>query len=372
MKSALCGVIALILLNSPVKAQDRLTDEKLKGVLETLRELNKLPASPPSARVLRSSKPPQPPVSPDLIKQIGAASVEFLQKYPEGHVIYGGDNRKSYDNAAAVEQRAADATAVFVRAGQVLPDRNGTVRLASGGGPRLCSPKDVKPGQQPEPFWDQPRPGFCTGFKVGPDLVATAGHCIKPSAEAGPGDISCGDLRLVFGFRKTNSRTAADRDIPAANVYRCVDVLAGQLNTEDWRIIRVDRTIDAPQVTMRLEGRPPLGAPLTVVGHPSGLPVTISDGATVQRHRPTFFSADLDTYQGNSGSPVFNSDRLRSGELFVEGILVRGETDFVQDTPCLLSWRCPSFSSCRGEDVTYSSLLEPALQRLSRTEASKQ
>ena len=123
---------------------------------------------------------------------------------------------------------------------------------------------------------------------------------------------------------------------------------------------------------MRLEGRPPLGAPLTVVGHPAGLPVTISDGAAVQRHRPTFFSADLDTYQGNSGSPVFNSDRLRSGDLFVEGILVRGESDFEQETPCLISRRCPLFSSCRGEDVTYSSLLEPALRRLLRTEASKQ
>jgi V8-like Glu-specific endopeptidase len=211
----------------------------------------------------------------------------------------------------------------------------------------------------------------CTGFKVGPDLVATAGHCIKPDAEARPGEPTCGDLRLVFGFRKTKSQASAERNIPAASVYRCVDVLAGHLNEEDWRIIRVDRPIDAPQVSMRMQGRPPLGERLTVVGHPAGLPVTISDGATVQRHKSTFFSADLDTYQGNSGSPVFNSERLRAGELFVEGILVRGEDDFVQESPCLLSRRCPLFSSCRGEDVTYSSLLEPALRRLTRTEAKK-
>ena len=371
MKSALCGAIALVLLSSPVKAQDVPTDEKLKGVLQTLRQLNKLPAPPPG-RVLRSRSASQPPVSPDLLKEIGAASVEFLQKYSVGQTIYAGDNRRSYDYSTPIEQRAADATAVLVSANQVLPDRNGTVRLASRPGGRLCSPTELQPGQQPEPFWDQPRPGFCTGFKVGPDLVATAGHCVKPSAETGPNDISCSNIRLVFGFRKTKSQTLADRDIPLANVYRCVDVLAGHLDTEDWRIIRVDRTINAPQVSLRMEGRPPLGAPLTVVGHPSGLPVTIADGAQVQRHRPTFFSADLDTYQGNSGSPVFNSERLRSGELFVEGILVRGENDFVQETPCQLSRRCPLFSSCRGEDVTYSSLLEPAMRRLLRTEASKQ
>ena len=161
---------------------------------------------------------------------------------------------ESYDTATDVEQRAADATAVFVRANQVSPDRNGTVRLAGAGGPRFCTPRDLQPGQQPEPFWEQPRTGFCTGFKVGPDLVATAGHCIKPSSETGPGDISCSDLRLVFGFRNTKARTAADRDIPPANVYRCVDVLAGHLDTEDWRIIRVDRPINAPQVTMRTGG----------------------------------------------------------------------------------------------------------------------
>ena len=372
MKYAVCGAIALVLFSSPVKAQDPLTEEKLKGVLATLRQLNKLPAPTPPGRVVRSAKTPQQSVSPELIKEIGDASVEFLKKYSEGHVIYGGDNRRSYDTATDIEQRAADATAVFVRASQVSPDRNGTVRLAGAGGPRFCSPRDLQPGQQPEPFWEQPRTGFCTGFKVGPDLVATAGHCIKPSSESGPGDISCGDLRLVFGFRNTKARTAADRDIPPANVYRCVDVLAGHLDTQDWRIIRVDRPINAPQVTMRLEGRPPLGERLTVVGHPAGLPVTISDGAAVQRHRPTFFSADLDTYQGNSGSPVFNSDRLRSGDLFVEGILVRGESDFEQETPCLVSKRCPLFSACRGEDVTYASLLEPALRRLLRTEASKQ
>ena len=169
MKYAVCGALALAFFCSPVKAQDPLTEEKLKGVLATLRQLNKLPAPTPPGRVVRSPKPPQQSVSPEVIKEIGDASLEFLQKYSEGHVIYGGDNRKSYDTATDVEQRAADATAVFVRAGQVSPDRNGTVRLAGAGGPRFCSPRELQPGQQPEPFWEQPRPGFCTGFKVGPD-----------------------------------------------------------------------------------------------------------------------------------------------------------------------------------------------------------
>ena len=47
-----------------------------------------------------------------------------------------------------------------------------------------------------------------------------------------------------------------------------------------------------------------------------------------------------------SGSPVFNSDTHE-----VEGILVRGETDFVTQGSCRVSLVCPS-SGCRGEDCT--------------------
>ena len=56
--------------------------------------------------------------------------------------------------------------------------------------------------------------------------------------------------------------------------------------------------------------------------------------------------ANLDTYGGNSGSPVFNAQNNK-----VEGILVRGETDFVSNGQCNVSLVCPS-TGCRGEDVT--------------------
>ena len=83
MKYAVCGALALaFFLSAPVQAQDPLTEEKLKGVLATLRQLNKLPAPPPPGRVVRSAKTPQQSVSPELIKEIGAASLEFLQKHP--------------------------------------------------------------------------------------------------------------------------------------------------------------------------------------------------------------------------------------------------------------------------------------------------
>src|SRR5262249_51918318 len=70
-------------------------------------------------------------------------------------------------------------------------------------------------------------------------------------------------------------------------------------------------------------------------------------GAAVRNNAPdAFFVANLDTYGGNSGSPVFNSDTH-----VVEGILVRGENDFVLQGTCMVSLVCPT-TGCRGEDCT--------------------
>lgn len=61
-----------------------------------------------------------------------------------------------------------------------------------------------------------------------------------------------------------------------------------------------------------------------------------------------FFSANLDTFQGNSGSAVFNAE---TG--MIEGILVRGEEDFIpnQAEMCIEANKCAN-DKCRGEDVT--------------------
>ena len=61
-----------------------------------------------------------------------------------------------------------------------------------------------------------------------------------------------------------------------------------------------------------------------MIGFPSGLPCKVAANAKVSQNTDTFvFTGNLDTYGGNSGSPVFN---LTTHE--VEGILVRGGEDF--------------------------------------------
>src|SRR5262249_3665943 len=111
-----------------------------------------------------------------------------------------------------------------------------------------------------------------------------------------------------------------------------------------------------PPIALRRSGAIGAGTRLYVIGHPSGLPAKFADGAEVRTASdPAFFTANLDTYGGNSGSPVFNAATHE-----VEGVLVRATTDFVPVGMCLVSAVCPT-SGCSGEDCTRVSEFLPRL-----------
>ena len=94
-------------------------------------------------------------------------------------------------------------------------------------------------------------------------------------------------------------------------------------------------------------------AKVYAIGTPSGLPVKITIGAKVfDNSHEFYFNTNLDTYGGNSGSPVFDNKTH-----MVEGILVRGGEDFeyVLDKGC---WKTVYVGNTdtdengRREDVT--------------------
>ena len=71
-----------------------------------------------------------------------------------------------------------------------------------------------------------------------------------------------------------------------------------------------------------------------------------------------FFTANLDTFGGNSGAPVFD---MNTG--LVEGIVVRGESDFNYDSDrsCFVLNKCNE-GECRGEDVVRITNILPFIQ----------
>lgn len=264
-------------------------------------------------------------------------------------VIYGADNRVEVADSLNLQfQDYAQSTAAMIEKSKLIKKED-RLTLATG---TLQEEFNVCTTER---FYDQPAAAYCSGFLVAPDLLVTAGHCVIPASVGGN---QCERFSWVFDYR---SDVLDLEDMDASKIYNCAEVLHHELNSEkrsDFALIRLDRPVsDRPYLNFRKEGKVELGTELVVIGHPSGLPTKIADGATVKGNtNEQFFVSDLDTYGGNSGSAVINS---ATGE--VEGILVRGATDYVRTQEgCLVSNKCSQITpfGCGGESVSRITLVD--------------
>ena len=270
----------------------------------------------------------------------------------EMRVIYGEDNRLDRYQVTGVVAQLADSTVALMNASSVSWNGSGYNLYVGQSYAEAYSPLCFD-----EPFREQPATAWCSGFPVGPDLIATAGHCVDSSTC----DIGGGQAAFVFGYHML-SATGVQSTVGADDVYFCEQVVQRVENTvEDWAVVKLTRNLvgHTPLNFRRLDGvdRVPTGTPVLVSGHPMGLPVKIAGGATVKNNsNGAYFDSNLDTYGGNSGSPVVNADRLANNEIFVEGILVRGATDLTVSGGCYTSNTCSDTVGCSGdgtfEDVT--------------------
>ncbi len=261
--------------------------------------------------------------------------------------VYGVDDRKDIEAVTDTRVRTlADSCAALVELDDLTPRSGGGFTLKTTSykaAYQLCSK---------EPFVNQPLGCFCSGVLVAPDVIATAGHCVKGTSDLG-------HIAFVFGFRMAGNSARTEFD--ADDVYRGKEVIGRALTADatDWALVRLDRAVAGrTPVTVRKDGKVPDTEPLFVIGHPSGLPQKFAGGANVRGNQPaSFFVANLDTYGGNSGSPVFSAKSHQ-----VEGLLVRGQTDYVATGNCYVSLVFPTTGG-GGEDVTraseFVSLIKP-------------
>lgn len=262
----------------------------------------------------------------------------FAQVGPD--VIYGNDDRLDLYQVENTRLReAADSTVALFQASQVSATGALSVR-PYGTGMSLCPD---------EPFYEQVNGAFCSGSLIAPDVIMTAGHCIRSES-------ACQGTKFVFGFA-VKSKGVNPTSVPPGEVYGCKKLIASEVvgTGADYALVKLDRPVTNHRpLKFNRAGDPANGTPVLVIGHPAGLPVKIAGGSKVRDASPGgYFVANLDTYGGNSGSAVFNATNLN-----VEGILVRGENDYVWRGSCRVSQVCAD-DGCRGEDVTKMSSVLP-------------
>jgi V8-like Glu-specific endopeptidase len=281
---------------------------------------------------------------------LGLTCLLSFQLIASERVIYGEDDRQDiYDLKDERIVELARSTAGMIPSGSLKDMRNGKYKISDQTleQRKFCSQ---------EKFFKQVTAANCSGFIVGKDILVTAGHCVRSG-------YSCKSYKWVFDY-KVEREDQTDIYVDKSNVYSCEELIETKVEGSrglDYAVIRLDREVKGrTPLKFRKESKISIGEDIFVIGHPTGLPTKFADGAQVRSQTSAYFVANLDTYGGNSGSAVFNE---RTHE--VEGILVRGEADYVWDysNNCRKSNICDD-NGCRGEDVTNITAVE-SIQKLS-------
>ncbi len=246
----------------------------------------------------------------ELVKTLRFKTMKFRVEGRRG--IWYDDNRKDFYQIEDEEVRKnAECVAAICDKADLTAEKNGYSSLKTkkfGKAFNLC--KD-------EPFYEQPvaagRLHSC--FLVEEDIIATADHCISSG--------SLSRFRFLFGFKMLDFSTPVEQ-VPNTDIYRGVELIERVYNrttdNSDWALVKLDRKVKGHPVVKFPDREVISRQPVYVIGHPCGLPLKYAAGAKVKTVENAYFSADLDVFSGNSGSPVFNGN---THELV--GIAVRGD-----------------------------------------------
>lgn len=275
---------------------------------------------------------------------IGKGPVKVVPK-----VIYGIDNRLDvYQSSDFFMNELVRSTAVQIDNNHFVENEVGDLVLVSRklmdltwGYTKICLN---------ERFLNQPIAGDCSGFLVAPDVLVTAGHCISHEAQ-------CENHFWVFDYANTEKEKSSFI-FSSSQVVRCERIIERQRDREtglDYAVLKLERAVtDRKPLEFRKSGKVDDKSVLTVLGYPMGLPAKITPAGDIRENQnPHYFVTNTDSYSGNSGSPVVDS---HTG--IVEGILVRGDSDYVRSSRGCMTSSIHSPDSGRGEDVVRINVLE--------------
>ncbi len=258
----------------------------------------------------------------------------FLSAYGEELAIYGTkDSRMEvYSVANPNVLKMSRAVALVSSLDWVSsPDASGN-RIALRTHNEVPKTSIGKPDRRH--FAHQAMAGNCTSFLIDPTHLLTAGHCLGEQQE-------CPSLFFIFDYIVPTKESAQTRFAPVIHpeqVKTCKQIVKESTASDhsaDYALIELSEPqYDRPAFSLTHEkGLPSPGTRVAMLGFPDGKPMKYTDGGAMvlASHNPaqpsifvdpTQFVTNLDSFAGNSGSPVFDPITFE-----VLGIMTDGAAD---------------------------------------------
>ncbi len=175
------------------------------------------------------------------------------------------------------------------------------------------------------PFVNQPSAYGFTGFLIADDLLMSCRHGFYPQDKRW----KVTDFVAVFGFVMEDETTCCEV-FSISQVYEIKEVVAeapARDRRQDWLIARLDRKVEHPDIQpltimedLEWVDSMPFGTPLYMLGHPFGLPLKFTpDGRVLEKLTDEYYKTSLDSFVGNSGSPVIEVTTQKVVGIFVSG-----------------------------------------------------
>lgn len=186
------------------------------------------------------------------------------------------------------------------------------------------------------PFQNQPVVGLGTAFLIDKNRMITANHVFEKNINK---------YAIVFDFFMSSENGVINPLIKKENIY-FPDKILKKKTELDVVMFTTKKEIQRPSLKISEDRILKEGNKVYAIGHPSGLPKKILLNASILENKHAYyFYTSLDSFQGNSGSPVldFNTNK-------VIGVLVSGEIDYKFNGNCYTINICER-PKCKGEKV---------------------
>nr|MBK7070297.1 trypsin-like peptidase domain-containing protein [Deltaproteobacteria bacterium] len=256
---------------------------------------------------------------------LGACAVDNPSEPQSGQTLISeSDDRKEvFEHENAWMRSYAEQATVSLVDESFFVTVNGVTTMLDG--PTLGESLNLCPGER---YAEQRRHAFCSGTLIDDDLVLTAGHCINE-------DHTCANTRFVFNDHYI--APGVRHPFSPSNAFQCEEVVVHQqgdvnLGQPDFAIVRLRNSatpIFQPAPVRRVADLLDSGQHVKIVGFPYGIPAKIDMEGNVT-HRSVlsnYFVSSLDSFGGNSGSGVYESDGYTLAGILIGGVLLPGLTE---------------------------------------------